>query len=361
MKKVFLAALMFVAMTGLLRAADEFVRLDSLESSGAKITYDWKLEKVEIKNKYRSAKVMLNYPYVISNGKMFRIDTPPYLQDGVLFISSNTAATIKAIVFAEVDNTIASVQEIITPQDNSINENEQNVPIFVQTPAIGIIAQTTKKASARKLIVLDPGHGGNDPGATGYNGLREKDVVLSVAQLVKQHLRDYNADILLTRNTDDFITLKNRAVFANVRKADLFVSIHCNASDNRSAAGTRSYIYDRVASSKEASEAAKFENKRMGAFDFLMNDLRKSAYEYLSIEAAGNIQQNLISGLRLKWLPTERAPFYVIANTYMPSVLVEIAFISNPKEEQKLDNADFKDKVAMSIANGIIQYLAKIQ
>jgi len=236
-----------------------------------------------------------------------------------------------------------------------------------EIPAAGRAADTVKiidpsrNTSSRKLIVLDPGHGGNDPGATGYNGLREKDVVLNVAQLVKRHLKSYNADVLLTRDTDEFITLKNRAIYANSRKADLFVSIHCNASGNRSASGTRSYIYDRVASSKEAAEAAKFENKNTGALEFLMNDLRKSAYEYLSIEAAGNIQQDLISGLKLKWMPTERAPFYVIANTNMPSVLVEIAFISNPKEEQKLDSPGFKDEVSISIAKGITQYLDKVK
>jgi N-acetylmuramoyl-L-alanine amidase len=396
MKKVFLAALMIFAMGVLLRAADGFVQVKSLEALGYTVTYDWKLDKAEITGKGGSAEIVLDYPFVVSNERSYRTDSPPYIQDGALYISAYTVEKIKEAISGDVPRiaepvevkvvtqtvetprpiktavTAGKIKSTVTAEPAAAAtavENDQPVIVEKGTeiPAAGRAADTVKiidpsrNTSSRKLIVLDPGHGGNDPGATGYNGLREKDVVLNVAQLVKRHLKSYNADVLLTRDTDEFITLKNRAIYANSRKADLFVSIHCNASGNRSASGTRSYIYDRVASSKEAAEAAKFENKNTGALEFLMNDLRKSAYEYLSIEAAGNIQQDLISGLKLKWMPTERAPFYVIANTNMPSVLVEIAFISNPKEEQKLDSPGFKDEVSISIAKGITQYLDKVK
>lgn len=396
MKKVLLAALMTLFMASYLTAAGEFVKVDTLEASGLTVIYDWKLNKAEISGGNIPVKITLNYPFIFAGEKSYRIDAPPYIQDGSLFISAYTAGKIKEAVSETIPKAAetAAIEAPVQPVKISKTEDksaarsgkkhaakaipapvaavetvkaaavETATEIPAAIPAVAITKsndEQKKVSSVRKLIVLDPGHGGNDPGATGYNGLREKDVVLAVAKLVKQHLRAYNADVLLTRDTDEFITLKNRAVFANARKADLFVSIHCNASDNRTASGTRSYIYDRVASSKEAAAAAKFENKSTGAFEFLMNDLRKSAYEYLSIEAAGNIQQNLISGLKLKWLPTERAPFYVIANTNMPSVLVEIAFISNPKEEQKLDSAEFKDKVSINIASGITQYLSKVK
>ncbi len=387
---------MIFAMGVLLRAADGFVQVKSLEALGYTVTYDWKLDKAEITGKGGSAEIVLDYPFVVSNERSYRTDSPPYIQDGALYISAYTVEKIKEAISGDVPRiaepvevkvvtqtvetprpiktavTAGKIKSTVTAEPAAAAtavENDQPVIVEKGTeiPAAGRAADTVKiidpsrNTSSRKLIVLDPGHGGNDPGATGYNGLREKDVVLNVAQLVKRHLKSYNADVLLTRDTDEFITLKNRAIYANSRKADLFVSIHCNASGNRSASGTRSYIYDRVASSKEAAEAAKFENKNTGALEFLMNDLRKSAYEYLSIEAAGNIQQDLISGLKLKWMPTERAPFYVIANTNMPSVLVEIAFISNPKEEQKLDSPGFKDEVSISIAKGITQYLDKVK
>jgi N-acetylmuramoyl-L-alanine amidase len=165
----------------------------------------------------------------------------------------------------------------------------------------------------------------------------------------------------MTRDDDTFISLKDRAVFANNKDADLFVSIHCNASRSRDAKGTRTYIYSRVASSKDAADAAKAENKSAGALEFLLNDLRKGADEYLSIEAAGNIQHSLVKSLALKWLPTERAPFYVLANTDMPSVLVEAAFISNWAEAGKLSDTNFRDRVAKGIETGIMEYLQKIK
>ena len=393
MKKVFLAGLMVFVMGLALRAADGSISVKTFRADGFTVTYDWAMDRADIKGPMGSAGVVLNYPFVTSKTKNYRIDSAPYIQDGELFVSAYAAEKIRDIVSSGEAKTEAPVEVRVlggaktpvpentqepvkekkvvekkaTPEPAATADSSQTIMVEKDTENNGggaesvKIVEPIKKSSSRKLIVLDPGHGGNDPGATGYNGLREKDVVLAVAKLVKQHLRNYNADVLLTRSTDDFITLKNRAIFANSRKADLFVSIHCNASDNRTASGTRSYIYDRVASSKEAAEAAKFENKNTGALEFLMNDLRKSAFEYLSIEAAGNIQQNLISGLKLKWLPTERAPFYVIANTNMPSVLVEIAFISNPKEEAKLDSEEFKEKVAESMSSGIIQYLAKVK
>ncbi|HDQ25472.1 MAG TPA: N-acetylmuramoyl-L-alanine amidase [bacterium] len=120
-------------------------------------------------------------------------------------------------------------------------------------------------------------------------------------------------------------------------------------------------MYSSVASSKEAAAAAKFENRAAGAFEFLLNDLRKNAFEYLSIELAGNIQHSLARSLKLKWMPTERAPFYVLANTAMPSVLVEAAFISNTQEEQMMKGGGFRDKMASGISEGIKKYLETLK
>jgi N-acetylmuramoyl-L-alanine amidase len=369
MKKMLFTAMMLLFAAYNLFAADAFVKIGSLESDGCKVSYDWSMDRFAITGAGGTVYMVINYPFVVSDKKTVRTDFSPYTESGYLYISAMTADKIKSLVSAGTQKEPAAEQVIkpvqavtaLAPKPTAAVKQTEVMKEEAVTAEESKPVTTIKKASGRKLIVLDPGHGGNDPGAIGFEGLNEKDVVLRVAQRVKDYLKPYNADVLLTRNTDEFITLKNRAIFANSRKADLFVSIHCNASNNRTASGTRSYIYNRVASSKEAAEAAKFENKNTGAFDFIMNDLRKSAYEYLSIELAGNIQRDLINGLKLKWLPTERAPFYVIANTNMPSVLVEIAFISNPNEENKLKTNEFKDKVANNIALGITQYMEKVK
>ncbi len=363
-----IAALVFVMMPAALHA-ESYVNVKYLESQpGISVEYNWQQALIIVRGKAGEATIILNYPYVTSGKNIARIDTPPFIENGKLFISQMTSDKIMEFVNeTRIAQATAVVVKVVTAKP-------ANTPIPAPTKEAVVIAtlipeptkeiirvEESSKSNQRKLIVIDPGHGGNDPGAIGKEGLQEKDVVLPVAEKVERYLKSKGLDVLITRNSDKFITLKNRAYFANDRKADLFVSIHCNASPDRAAMGTRAYIYSRVASSKAAAEAAKWENKDVGAFEFLLNDLRKGAYEYLSIEAAGNIQHNLVSELKLKWEPTERAPFYVLANTNMPSVLVEIAFISNPKEEEKLDSDGFRSKVAEGIGSGVMQYLEKIK
>ncbi|MCE5301366.1 MAG: N-acetylmuramoyl-L-alanine amidase [Spirochaetia bacterium] len=382
MKKVLLAAVMLSLAAAVFAAqsAPVYVDIAVLKKEGFTIEYNRETITAVVRGNSGEARVILNYPFVVSaTGALAKIDAVPYTDQGKLFITELTVREIKLIAAKEATPGLAApatetpepyyvkqadtatptirptpVKETVKPADTPVIEQAQQEPVIVETRAI-------KKFSSRKLIVIDPGHGGRDPGAIGATGLQEKDVVLTVAQRVKAYLEGQPVDVVLTRDTDNFVTLKNRAVLANSRKADLFVSIHCNSSRNTRASGTRTYIYSRVASSKEAAAAAKYENKEVGAFEFLLNDLRKSAYEYLSIEAAGNIQHNVTKELKLKWEPTERAPFYVLANTNMPSVLVEIAFISNGKEEARMKEYTFKDKVAAGIAAGIKQYLDKIK
>lgn len=331
---------------------------------------------IVIKNKKNEIKLLLNYPYVISGNTIIRIDSAPQADNGEIFISEMAYEEISALLTgkkaeAPAVKVKAAVKE--TPvQDDGIYIKETAVPTPVvkaeakkpePTPAgtpLARVGESPPKKDGPKVIIIDPGHGGVDPGAIGPSGLYEKDIVLEIAlraeKLIKQQP---GVKVLLTRGTDTFVSLKDRAVYANNNRADLFISIHCNASPNRSAKGTRTYIYSRVASSKEAAASAKFENRQVGMFEFLLNDLRKGAYELLSVEMAGNIQHSLVKQLKLKWEPTERAPFYVLANTNMPSVLVEAAFISNRDEEKKLNTPEFREQLAQGINSGVKEYLER--
>jgi N-acetylmuramoyl-L-alanine amidase len=372
MKKVpvIAALLMFAAFCAL---ADNAVPVDSLSGSGIYARYDWSLNRVTLTNGAASVALVIDSRFAICGTKQLWLDAAPGIDNDEVMISAYTAATVTrelAIPAPAGEEGTIIIRE--QPENNSATTApvkkkpkktaRQAAPEQAATEVPEATArETAKRPSTRKLIVIDPGHGGNDPGASGHHGLEEKDVVLAVALDVKKHLSDYPADVLITRETDDFITLKNRTVFANTRKADIFVSIHCNSSPNPQVSGTRTYIYNRVASSKQAEEAAKYENKEAGTFEFLMNDLRKSAYEYLSIELAGNIQHEMTNDLRMKWMPSERAPFYVLANTNMPAVLVETAFISNEREEEKMRTKEFRDEIADGIAKGIVDYLDKVK
>jgi len=404
MKRIAIALIMLLA-AGVMLQAEELVNLKYLEQEkGITASYAWDRGEITLSKNNVVIKLLLNSPLLITGNSVIRLDTPPFSENGSIFIGNYTyekiveitqsggvkaAASVFTQSTTDSGNPAAAAQPVKTPVKSTyippagvtpvtiaekpeattgafVPTNVANVapaktPEQKDTPEAIVVEESAPNKRGRKLIVLDPGHGGNDPGAIGPNKLEEKDVVLGIALRVKSYLEEHPVDVLITRPDDNFITLKNRTVFANQKKADLFVSIHCNASDSRDARGTRTYIYSRVASSKEAAEAAKYENKSLGMLEFLMNDLRKGADEYLSIEAAGNIQHSLVKSLALKWLPTERAPFYVLANTNMPSVLVETAFISNYSEATKLSDTAFRDKIAKGISDGILEYLQKIK
>jgi N-acetylmuramoyl-L-alanine amidase len=397
MKRKIFALFFLLAAAGLsAEPAQEYVNMKFLEKEkGVTLGYDWDKGEISVKKGAIEMKVMLNYPYIISGDTVIRVDIPPFTEGGNIFIGNYAYEKISQVLDGGVKEAVSApvpVAEVkakpaeapapfvektgaapVENEESPVIVTEKSVPapksvLQAATPEptkkpteTVVVEETSPMKKARKLIVLDPGHGGNDPGAIGPNKLEEKSAVLAIAMRVKSYLAAQSVDVMVTRNDDVFIPLKNRATFANTKEADLFVSIHCNSSPSSTVRGTRSYIYSRVASSKEAAEAAKFENKDMGVLEFLLHDLRKGADEDLSIEAAGNIQHSLVKSLALRWEPTERAPFYVLANTNMPSVLVETAFISNPSEAERLNDANFRDKLAHGIAEGIIEYLKKIK
>jgi N-acetylmuramoyl-L-alanine amidase len=220
-----------------------------------------------------------------------------------------------------------------------------------------------------KRIVLDPGHGGKDPGAIGPGGLREKDVVLSLARRIKPRLEAMGYEVLLTRDTDVFVELPDRARFANNNKADLFVSIHTNASKNRKVRGIETYFLG-VARDRQSSETAMLENAVSDAN--ALSDLEQILYSLMSQEnmlhssiLAETVQDAMYGKLNgiygsVKNLGVKQAPFYVLSKTDMPAVLIETSFISNSSEERLLSRNDFRDSLSESITRGIIDYAVKV-
>jgi N-acetylmuramoyl-L-alanine amidase len=368
---LFLAFMLFAACA----FAGELVNLKYLvKETGAAVAVDSDNDSFVISKGGNSATIILNYPYIISGDRVIKAETPPFVNGGNVFFSQGACDAMTAILTAEEVSPAVQAQAtepVSTATKELRTEAAKPEPTATQEESaqeVKISGENDKGNSgnndkgSKKIIVLDPGHGGNDPGAIGPTGYREKDAVLDIGLKLRNRLRGLkNLKVYMTRDDDTFIPLKERTIFANRKKADLFVSLHCNSSPASRVSGTRAYIYGRIASSKEAEEAANFENKKVNAFEVLLNDLKRGAFEYLSIQSAGYIQHSLVKELSLKWTPTERAPFYVIANTNMPSTLIETAFISNPAEEKKLANESFRSKVADGIYDGIIEYLDRIK
>ncbi len=232
------------------------------------------------------------------------------------------------------------------------------------------LTSTKKHTKPGKLVVaIDPGHGGKDPGATGYAGTREKDVVL---QISKRLARLINAEkgmrAIMTRDADKFLTLRGRIKKARDQKADIFISIHADAVDDRRVRGSSVYVLSKNGAS---SEAARFLAQRQNESDFIggvklegkgkdvqrvLVDLSQAATIDASMKLASSIKRQL-STLGKTRKNVEHAGFAVLKSPDIPSILVETAFISNASEEKKLRSATHQQKLASSVFKGLKNYL----
>ena len=213
-----------------------------------------------------------------------------------------------------------------------------------------------------KTIVIDPGHGGKDPGAVSQKR-REKHIVLSLSQTLRDILTKKGYNVRLTRETDVFLPLRKRTQFATSQKADLFISIHTNASTARSAAGIETY-YLALASDESARRTAMRENAgaeyNMKELDALVGRILKESKSTESRRLAELIQAQLASGKQVKNRGVKHAPFVVLIGTKVPAVLVEVGFISNPAEGKKLTTKAYQHQLATAIAAGIEQYIKNL-
>ena len=215
-------------------------------------------------------------------------------------------------------------------------------------------------------IVIDPGHGGHDTGTVGPNGLAEKDLVLEVAKRLGKLLEArLGAEVVYTRRDDTFIPLETRTAIANQERADLFISIHANSSNDPAARGVETY-YLNFTSSPEALEVAARENAVSEKSIYELQDLVKKIALKEKIEEsrefAGDVQQSLHSSLAAKSSAirdrgVKKAPFIVLIGANMPSILAEISFVSNPTDERRLRTGEYRQRIAESLYRGVAKYV----
>jgi N-acetylmuramoyl-L-alanine amidase len=214
-------------------------------------------------------------------------------------------------------------------------------------------------------VVIDAGHGGHDEGTRGGHGLVEKELVLDVALRLGKLIEDgMGAEVVYTRSDDTFVTLEGRTALANEKKADLFVSIHANSSPLPRITGVETY-YLNFPSSKDAADVASRENATADKSIFELRDLVQKITLHdkseESKEFASRVQTSL-HALSVKNFPAEfnrgvkKAPFIVLIGANMPSILAEIGFLTNAKEESLLKRADYRQKVADALFHGVSKY-----
>jgi N-acetylmuramoyl-L-alanine amidase len=217
-----------------------------------------------------------------------------------------------------------------------------------------------------RRVVIDPGHGGSDPGCVGKKGLKEKDVVLQVSLLLKKLLSGRkDLEVILTRETDISMSLDDRPVIANQKQADLFISIHANALPNTKFSGVETF-YLNFSRDPKVNEIAARENatstKNIGEMTEIIKKIVRNSKIVESKELAKRIQNNLVKRLSQKYsginsLGVKGGPLWVLIGGEMPSVLVEISYLSNPRDEARLRSSQYLQDVAQGIYEGILEYI----
>ncbi len=235
----------------------------------------------------------------------------------------------------------------------------KSTPSLVQQLGLGV-----------RCIVVDPGHGGKDKGAIGPDGIYEKTITLQIARRLKKILeKRTHCRVILTRNSDRFVSLEERTAIANTHKADLFVSIHTNANVNHSVHGTETYFLN-LSTDRESARVAAFENatsaKKISDLEAILKDLLRNTKISESARLAHDVHRRLVRTLKkhykgMRDLGVKQAPFYVLLGAEMPSVLIETAFISNRREERLLRQKQFQQRLARGIADGISAYVEEMK
>ena len=255
---------------------------------------------------------------------------------------------------------------VIHIQDQQAGEAVNSVAS--NKPAVAAIKNKTparSSVSGLRKIVLDPGHGGKDPGAIGAGGIAEKDLVLAIAKKVAVKLKnEMGIDVVLTRKDDRYIPLEDRTAVANAQDADLFISLHMNASPNLEARGIETYYLDNTndeASIRLAARENSTSRKNVSDLQFILSDMMQNMKQEDSVSLAHRLQSALVSGMSRKLtdvrdLGVKKALFYVLVGARMPSVLVEMFFITNQIEGQAMSRESYQDAMVDALVDGVAKY-----
>jgi N-acetylmuramoyl-L-alanine amidase len=283
-------------------------------------------------------------------------------------IAQKTSTTVRVVVDLDLSNAYYRVWHLPDPFRVIIDVYPKKTSTPPPPPKL-------KTSMIRQLglgiqrVVIDPGHGGKDPGCIGKNKLQEKEIVLDVSLRLKKLLESLGLEVILTRETDIYLAPESRTVIANQKQADLFISIHANASRNRKISGVETFFLN-FNQDPSVIETAARENATSAKNISTMGDTIKRILQNTKIpeskELAQIIQKNLVNTLSQKHrgvnnLGVKGGPFWVLIGAEVPSVLTEISFLSNATEEQRLGKAEYRQLIAQGIYQGIIAYKSSLE
>jgi len=306
------------------------------------LTYSWDplLKNATLNGSLGSVKFHVGSEYILSRGRMYKLDAK------VRYFQGSAAAPLSASRY--VDGLVLPSPGASLPVSNL----SQKIA-FLPTHRI-------------QRIVVDAGHGGRDFGATSLTGIREKDIVLEVAGLLREELEARGVEVLLTRHSDVFIPLQQRARIANKKGADFFVSIHANASRTRSLKGFEIYTLseatddaalavERAENSALRYEAAHWEEPT-NSLKAIVWDLKETENRKESILIAHHVGDSVERSVEISTRRLKAANFYVLKWTECPAVLVELGYLTNWEDERRLKNPEYRRELARALVRGLLDY-----
>jgi N-acetylmuramoyl-L-alanine amidase len=301
---------------------------------------------------------------------ILHLPLPVRMDEGMVLIPAQGVDVIlrrilgRAVRWSYVDGRLATGSDAVVSQSVSRDTQQKR-----RTPK-------TSSAFDIQTIIIDPGHGGKDPGGVGHRGIKEKDIVLDVSLALYDELRKKFRDkkILITRETDIFLSLEERGRFANTIDPDenaLFISIHANASFDVDSRGFETYFLSLSPVDEEARSVASMENSVL-TFEYenyddylveIINRIVDVEYRRESMRLASYIQKQLktVIGKESVDRGVKNAFFYVLKSSKMPGALVEIGFVTNKEESQKMLKGEYQEKIARGITDGISDFISEFR
>jgi len=343
------------------------LRTGQLDTSTSRIVYElnspFTIENAFILPPNTKSKERLVVDFKKSTTSAFNAQQGTVFQNDII-VSSSAAADHTPILTSAVP-----------PEEPHLETPQQTATIIpAQKPPPPVKAPTQKAPAQKPLIIIDPGHGGNDPGAVGHGNKREKDVVFALSKELKRQLEATGRyRVKLTRNNDRYIRLRDRVKIARDKEADLFLSIHADSINKPSVSGASVYTLSERASDAQTARLAARENRSdiiagvdLGVEDrevanILVDLARRDTMNQSKFFAEKLVKNFKAQNIRTLTNPHRHAGFAVLKAPDIPSVLVEAGFMSNRKEAEKLSGSAYRKRIARALTTGIETYFAKVR
>ncbi|CAM2854500.1 N-acetylmuramoyl-L-alanine amidase family protein [Helicobacter burdigaliensis] len=365
--------LVFLCFFNLFLFADVKIISIKQTQNGVLLNFNQNITEKDFKSFILQNKQEFRYVYDVNAELLGSAKNFKFQKEIQVKIAQNSKDRVRIVVSSnkqqKITLTASKKQANFTILNAKSMQNTPSITSLFETPKRATNIKNTQTSIKRKVVVIDPGHGGKDCGAVGVSKVCEKKIVLNIGKYLKDELARRGYLVYMTRDKDKFISLRERTKFANQKEADLFVSIHANAvaENKEKLQGIESYFLS-TARSERAKKVAALENKddtevmtyfSKQSFLNTLNTQKIIASNRLAIDVQYGMLQNLKPKYKVTDGGVREGPFWVLVGALMPSILLEVGYLTHPNEGKRLNQSAFQKDIAQGIADGIDGYFAK--